>query len=410
MTVTGKPRRNTLSTRLKVRLKDDLVGRFRSGERIPSERQIAQTYSVSPVTVSRVLQQLSEEGIVYRVPNSGTYLCDGVAREPVAPIPTRRFSELANVAQEASVEVPGVTVKTVIIASLNNQSMTNPRVAASNTHEMMSAAECHIQQVGGSTAIIDSDSLSAAELGPKLHNLVDSGVNSVILLPDHVSPQHISAILRFRERSGGLVPIVAAQLSHDISLFDSVAIDAVLGIFKVTQHLIDLGHTRIAFFGPDPSKQDWVAERADSFLLSTAAGGLDMGKDDVVFAPATSSYDEDPRMPGYGCGRDIAARLVKRGKYTAIVAANDYIAFGLVDAIEKLGLRVPGDVSVTGYDNATGSGRRGLTTVHRPLAGVGTAAAKRITVLLNSKEPPTRDRQLIAPTIVVRSTSGRIAR
>src|ERR1700729_2876870 len=64
---------------IKDQVGEVLVGQYKIGERLPSERQLARDFSVSPQTIARALQELSRDGVIYRVPGSGTYLSEAAA-------------------------------------------------------------------------------------------------------------------------------------------------------------------------------------------------------------------------------------------------------------------------------------------------------------------------------------------
>ncbi len=94
--------------------------------------------------------------------------------------------------------------------------------------------------------------------------------------------------------------------------------------------------------------------------------------------------------------------LVEPPRPTAVLATTDALALGLMEAARELGLGVPGDLSVTGFDDLPDAATHGLTTVHQPAAGKGARAAS---VLLGGGNRPVRE--MLRPHLVVRQSTMR---
>jgi LacI family transcriptional regulator len=139
------------------------------------------------------------------------------------------------------------------------------------------------------------------------------------------------------------------------------------GGLTATRHLAELGHRRIgAIGGPE---RLWSANaRLDGYRAALMRSGLPVDEDLVVRGEF-----------GVPDGRDLARLLLDRpDPPTGIVAANDNQAFGALQALGERGLRVPGDVSVVGFDDAVAAwATPPLTTIRQPL-GAMTAAAFRM--------------------------------
>lgn len=387
--------RNTLSRRLGVKIKEDLVGRYRAGERLPSARQLAERHHVSPVTIGRVLQHLSEEGIVYRIPSSGTYLCEGVERHTTEP---------SGAEIELTVDPRTRTVaKTVIVGRINWEV---PGRRPGNTHEMMSAAERHIQQAGGSTVVINTDKLNAEAILEAVLEEIDRGANSLLVLSERLDAVSLARLAAVRHSSKRGFPVIAAGISPKPSMFDCVAMDLCKGVHDSVRYLTGLGHRRIAFVGPRPFESEWLPERIDAFLAGLYEAGLEGRPDDLVFSSEDVEYDDDPSNPGYACGANAAIRICEERRWTAVVAANDYVAAGLIDTLTAHGIAVPDDISVIGFDDAIDSGMRGLSTVHRPVALIGVDAVDRLMRQLEEPHPDRRTIDMIAPTLIIRRSTA----
>lgn len=148
---------------------------------------------------------------------------------------------------------------------------------------------------------------------------------------------------------------------------DFVHTDDVNGVRALTEHLITRGRRRIAFLGGEESAPP-TQERLEGYRAALRAAGLPTPEEDVVFAEYTRQG-----------GRSGAAKLLDRDdRPDAIVAANDLIAIGVLDAARARALRVPGDVAVTGYDDIDAASLVDppLTTVENPAREIGRACAR----------------------------------
>ncbi|MEW6719379.1 MAG: LacI family DNA-binding transcriptional regulator [Thermodesulfobacteriota bacterium] len=153
---------------------------------------------------------------------------------------------------------------------------------------------------------------------------------------------------------------------HDVD-FPAVTVDNIGGATQAAQHLIDLGHSAIGFIGGQDGSTTSL-DRQTGYRNALAQNGLKIQENLIRLG------SWDPRS-GY-----IMSKSLLRGKErpTAIVAANDQMAFGAVKAAKELGLSVPGDLAVTGFDDIPLSSYFDppLTTVAIPIQEIGAAAMR----------------------------------
>jgi DNA-binding LacI/PurR family transcriptional regulator len=181
----------------------------------------------------------------------------------------------------------------------------------------------------------------------------------------------------------------------------TVGIDDRLGGSMATQHLIDLGHTRIGFIGESPNNPfGFVAgmRREEGYRAALATAGI----------PAA---DELVRHVAHlrTAAKQVALDLMSiDDPPTAIVATSDVQAVGVLEALSSLGLRVPDDVSVVGYDDIELAPLMGLTTVRQPLESSGSRAADLVLEALSAgpdrRQPMAEQLEI---ELVVRTTTGR---
>lgn len=193
----------------------------------------------------------------------------------------------------------------------------------------------------------------------------------------------------------------------------TVRIDDAGGGEAVVQHLLDLGHQRLAVvsyeLGPghrhgyvDADRLAGITfggtrERLGGYRTALAGSGLDWPKTPIF------ECDHNARQPG----REAAATLLaSRPRPTAIVAMSDELALGVLQAAEDASLEVPRDLSVVGFDDTPAAARAipPLTTVNQPLREKGALAGRRL-LALQEGTPPGRSRRL-ATRVVVRDSTG----
>ena len=176
-------------------------------------------------------------------------------------------------------------------------------------------------------------------------------------------------------------------------------IDDVAGGALATRHLIELGHERIAFVG----------DRADPGLGFVSSDrrceGYRRALEDAGLPIDAALERQGPH------GRLVAHRLTREllalpEPPTAIFAASDTQALGVLEAASDLGLAVPGDVSVVGFDDLEVASYIGLTTVHQPLEESGRRAVERLVAAIEGEQPPPREEQLELELEVRRTTAA----
>lgn len=185
------------------------------------------------------------------------------------------------------------------------------------------------------------------------------------------------------------VPLVLVSRASRLSTVDTVNGDGEAGTALAVDHLVGLGHRRIAHFdGGD-------AARRRGYRTAMRRNGL---PELVIASEHTDTAGAKSVRELLDGGPDLP---------TAIVAGNDFNAVGAISALEDAGLRVPDDISVVGYDNTSLAALRhvSLTTVDQPRVRIGRLAAEALLQRVRGErtEPV---RHLLHPTLVVRATTA----
>ncbi|MBV9037476.1 MAG: LacI family DNA-binding transcriptional regulator [Acidobacteriaceae bacterium] len=196
------------------------------------------------------------------------------------------------------------------------------------------------------------------------------------------------------ELSGHRIPVVLYDVTTPVDNASRVRVNYGSGIRKAVQYLYHVGHRRMAF----------VSHHATLPPISVREKAFRETADD--FAPAVTWIS---RASTDGLeGGQLAARKVLASGFdpTAIVCVNDFMAFGVIRELREQGLRVPEDVSVTGFDNIKLSEYcfPPLTTLHIPRDQIGHIVADALLSGIKRGEPA-RD-VMIEPEFVLRDSTG----
>lgn len=186
-------------------------------------------------------------------------------------------------------------------------------------------------------------------------------------------------------------PVVSINTYGFPDGLDTVSNDERHGARLVVDHLVRLGHRRIAHIGAESASAG--PERCDAFTAVMGEHGLD---------PIVVPGDFTERA-----GRDATSELMSRREPpTAILATNDLAAVGVLGRLADLGLDVPDDVSVVGYDDTMLAGihQIALTTVHQPCRLMGRRALELLRGRIDGRLDTIHER--IQPRLVVRRTTG----
>jgi LacI family transcriptional regulator len=303
---------------------------LRTGERLPSERELRDTTGLSRMTVRRAIETLIESGLVYRVAGSGTFVG--------APSNDRTQTS---------------TLGLIV-----------PTFANSLFAELTDRIEREMRRFGYGLSVARS------EFDPR---------SEAELLNQYAATPQVKGVLVVPTSGGELVEAYRAVISARKPLVfvirqeeldgegidvDSVVTDHVRGARDVVRHLIALGHTRIAYVGSARPRYD---THYMGYQRALAEAGIPLDPA-LVITP-----DLDAETAGHEAVRLL---LTRQTPFTAVFARIDSTAIHVMRALLEAGLRVPGDVSVVGFDNIETARHLSppLTTVDHALGEVGRLA------------------------------------
>lgn len=196
-------------------------------------------------------------------------------------------------------------------------------------------------------------------------------VDGVIICSSNVGQRHLQSLSAF-----GVPTVIITNQSND-DIAHSIYHDDVSGGFAVTQHLIELGHQRIAYLGNERTGRI-TQERLHGYKAALSQAEITVNPSYIVAAPNGTSE---------GGAATVAQLMANTIPPTAIVCFNDLMAIGAMFTLREQGLQIPVDCSITGFDNIQLSQYiiPPLTTFHQPRYELGSEAAAMMLRLLNRK-------------------------
>ncbi|MBX3440168.1 MAG: GntR family transcriptional regulator, partial [Planctomycetaceae bacterium] len=328
-------------------------GRYGTGGRLPTELALVKRFNASRPTVSRALHELVRMGLVHRRAGSGTF------------VRTRTGS--------------GRMVFGLLVPELGDSEIFEPicghiaRIIQRQGHALQwadTAPSAHHRQTADNAA-------------DACRGLIERGVAGVFLAPFVTPPETENPntlIVQTLRRAG----IAIVLLDRDIVPFparsdlDLVAVDHLRGQARITEFLVTQGYRRFGF---------WLWKNAADTLQQRAAG--------VLRISTNAGITLDPEFI-QACDPDDAeqvARLMRMQRPDVVMCANDVFAGRLLKTLEGLGMRVPQDVAVVGYDDVRYAHlmRVPLTTISQPCEQIGRAAAQLMQERLANPDLPSRE-------------------
>ncbi len=197
------------------------------------------------------------------------------------------------------------------------------------------------------------------------------------------------------------IPMVTIGRPVQINGVDSVTADHAQGAYDATKHLLSLGHTRIGFIGISP-EDSGTLRRYGGYLTAMREAGINPPMEYTVGPPGAPAFatQED------GFEGMIRLASLKRPP-SAVFARNDFAAIGAIRAAHTLGLRIPQDIAIAGFDNIPFAAftTPPLTTVEQPIAEQGAAAARFLLDRIQDQSPQPRRIATMPCTLIVREST-----
>lgn len=321
------------------------MARARDGGNV-TVRDVAKLARVSTATVSRALSRpdMVRPGTRERIQRAIgrlDYVSDGVARA----LSTRRTHTVG-----------------AVIPTLDNA------IYAVSTHNLQKTLE-----QAGYTLLLACHEFDLGAEARMLRAFASRGVDALVL----VGKQHNPETRKLLPSLG--LPYVFTWAIDRAHRHASVGFDNRAAGRMVAEYLLRLGHKRIGMVCGVLAGNDRARDRMLGVKAAMQRAGLALPPERVVQA----AYSLE-------CGRAGLAELLRTQRVSAAVCGNDVLAIGAIQEAQRMGLNVPGDLSVTGFDDMEFATvvTPALTTVRFPIAEIGVAAARHIIERLEGKAGP----------------------
>ncbi|OPX45923.1 arabinose metabolism transcriptional repressor [Ruminiclostridium hungatei] len=351
-------------SKLKDFIKEEIImGRIKPGERISSENTLAERLSLSRHTVRKAISMLVNEGYLYTEHGRGTFCKD----RSKSRTNSRNIGVMTTYISEYI--FPGVIQGIDFVLSERGYS-----IMLKNTDNNVDKEAQYLQE------ILNKD-LEGLIIEPTKSSVFTDNIAFYRALDEHNIPYLFIH---------GVYPLLSDK--------PHIVLDDKYGMYLAVKHLIDLGHKEITGIFKADDVQG--IERHKGYVRALEESKMPYDPDSVIWF-----HTEDRKIKPQA---EVEAMLKEGKKIDAIACYNDQAAFGVYEKLSEMGISVPEDISITGFDDsyyATSCPVK-LTSVSHPKELLGELAAR---TLLEMLEKPyyakSGIRQIIKPELIIRDSS-----
>ncbi|MBN1139253.1 MAG: LacI family DNA-binding transcriptional regulator [Anaerolineae bacterium] len=331
---------------------------------MPTVQDVARLAGVAPITVSRVV-------------NDSGYVSEKTRRKVQAAIAELNY-------------VPNTVARSLRLSRTHTLALVLTDIANPFWTTVARSVEDVANQAGFSVFLCNTDE-SVTKQDAYLRALLEKRVDGVLLVP----AQTDAGLIPWLQGQNTPVVVLDRRVSH--RQVDAVRCDSEDGAVMLVNHLLDLGHRRIAVLGGPPAVSTSV-DRVAGYRRAMAAAGIDVPAEWVCYGQFTQAS-------GYEMAHDLL-RLDPRP--TALLGVNNFIALGAWRAAKEAGLRVPRDLSLVAFDDFASAfvAEPFLTVVDQPAAEMGRRAAELLLARLQADAPPDYQELVLPVHVIVRSSTA----
>lgn len=352
---------------------------LRPGDRIPGERELAAALGLGRTALRPLLASFEGWGVLERRPQSGTFL-----RALPAP------------------DSDGVSV--TLIAPFQGTGEPGRETDPLWLYRVASAFERVAIAAGASLTLSDQSTLANDPCSVKdlIRNAVAKEAQAVVLLHPLGSREKIAHALAVAH-DAGIHPVIVSSRTYP-GLASQIYFDSQWGAYTATRYLLNQGHVQIGFAGA-PDGHEWVQDRLRGFRSALEAA--DHTPDPAwTWLPTEAGSERLTALEDGVNALDYFLTLPEQIRPTALVAANDLVARGILQRAAEVGVSVPRQLSVVGFDNDPGALLAGLTTIERPTEALGEVAARATLERVAAGEDADTVTHRLRPKIIERNTVG----
>ena len=349
-----------------------LSGRLKAGDCVLSENSISAAYGISRRSARTAIDHLIQKGYLYRRPGKGTF---------VASFKSGSFNRIAE--YSIALIIPDLSDPFILNVCKGVQ-------AAANQYN------CNVV-IKTSNGDIDRENQN-------IRYSIQQQEDAVIIFPNY-GRFNVEEIWKLKAAK---IPFVLIDRYFEDIESNYVCVDNTNGGFLATEHLIKLGHRRIAhLYGSRNSAND---DRLAGYRKALSQYNILCDEKYIrrqEDLPANAN-DDNRFEPDIECGYvNMKFLLDMPQRPTAVFAGNDYQALGAIRAIREYGLSVPDDISIVGFDELNFNDFLAvpLTTIRQPQYDIGSAAVKTVLRLLTEGENDNGFEHIVFPITLIEGAS-----
>ena len=264
-----------------------------------------------------------------------------------------------------------------------------PEVNSNYYAQLVSALNASVSK-RGYNSILAVTGFKAEKEESYLNLFKNQKVDGIVLVTENKNIQKITHKIKYLWN----IPLVLIAADTEVSEFDCIKIDDYFGVVAGMDHLIGLGHKKIAYIG------DMLTEgRFNAYKEAMINNGVEV--DGKLYRILSVRYEE--------CGYQGMKSILESGEIpSAVFAAYDDVAIGAIRAITEHGMRIPEDISIIGVDNITVSPylAKGLTTASSPIKEMADVSVSILTKKIKDDEYTVVQHVLFKPELIVRETTA----
>ncbi|HEX5323413.1 MAG TPA: LacI family DNA-binding transcriptional regulator [Capsulimonadaceae bacterium] len=364
------------------------IGHWPIGAMLPSRRDLAREYKVSPATMERAITPLIADGTLRSDDRRGTFVA--IPRKPTAPI----MGELVRSAIADDFgpmrEVPAKAMTIGVVGRIEVNDLAYTDQNSGWVRLIVQAMERAFSSDGKSTIFFNRMPANGGPLIPladAIVSAIDEGIDALVVVSLDLLPAQVDEALSvLGTRDIPAVCVLAGELTRPVP---HVFYDNTSAGYQAAHHLILRGHDRISFVAPFSAT--WVTERLDGIKNAVEHAGLSVSALDLQYGQETPwDYNSSPEQVGYNFTR----RALERGwqPADALICVSDATAFGVIQALADFGMHLTTDYAMVGFDDHHEARTRRLTSMRPPVEAMGQEAARLLLLELHGEPVSTQVR------------------
>ncbi|MEA4888063.1 MAG: GntR family transcriptional regulator [Clostridiaceae bacterium] len=350
-------------------IKDSLSDKINSrqllpGQQLPTEFELARQFGVSRITSKRALEELEKEGYIRRKRGQGSFVSAQSAKTSSGPIN-----------KIISLILPHFHAESWAMAYIKGaMDYLNPRGFFLSIHGTGDVNERAI-----------------------LYQLVHEGVGGIIYYPDY-TVSHIDVLTAI---SMNRIPLVTIDKYYDGLPISSVVSDNYQGEYMAVRHLVELGHSHIALIcSSQIGERSSVRDRFLGYCYALRDSGLEIIQDYILddYFRVMHQYKDQNESHEF-----LKSRLqsLLQSNVTAMLIENDYEGITIYRLLKEMGVRIPEDLSMIGFDNSEMLVHNGIymTTINQHFHQIGSKAADLIVAQMD--DPDAAPQHIVLPVELI---------